>query len=292
MNPVVLYFASGESLYPGAATLLVAIAVSPLLERRWLLRLRNVSAWLALIMIVMACPPFSWSVDVVFLSAFLFWYSVVNLSPLRKARGLTSAILATLLIILPGLELQHRSLPQVTGAPTDHLVVIGDSISAGIDPRVSTWPAVIEETFGVPVKNLSSVGAFTTDGLRMAPKVAPEDRVILIEIGGNDLIAGAPSNEFASSLEALLKEVTAPGRTVVMFELPLMPDRIAYGQVQRRLAEKYGVWLIPKRYFVSVISGANATSDGLHLLPEGARRMAALVAQVLAPVLKPARPAA
>jgi len=48
----------------------------------------------------------------------------------------------------------------------------------------------MEEALGVPVKNLSSAGAFTTDGLRMAAKIAPEDQVILIEIGGDDLIAG------------------------------------------------------------------------------------------------------
>jgi hypothetical protein len=118
----------------------------------------------------------------------------------------------------------------------------------------------MEEALGVPVKNLSSAGAFTTDGLRMAAKIAPEDQVILIEIGGDDLIAGAPSVQFATSPEAILNKVAVPGRTVVMFELPLLPDRIAYGQVQRRLAKKYGVWLIPKRYFVSVIGGANATA--------------------------------
>ena len=126
----------------------------------------------------------------------------------------------------------------------------------------------------------------------MAAKVAPEDLVILIEIGGNDLIAGMPSRQFGRSLEAILQKVTAPGRTVVMFELPLLPNRIACGQIQRRLAKKYGVWLIPKRYFTCVIGGANATSDGLHLLPEGTRRMATLVAQVLAPVLRSTRQAA
>jgi lysophospholipase L1-like esterase len=70
-----------------------------------------------------------------------------------------------------------------------------------------------------------------------------------------------------------------------MFELPLLPNVIQYGQIQRRLAANYGVWLIPKRYFVGVISGANATSDGLHLSETGTRRMAALVAGVLSPVL-------
>jgi lysophospholipase L1-like esterase len=108
-------------------------------------------------------------------------------------------------------------------------------------------------------------------------------------MGGNDLIGGVPSIQFGRSLDALLQKVTAPDRTVVMFELSLLPDRISYGQIQRRLAKKYGVWLIPKRYFTGVIGGANATSDGLHLLPEGTRRMATVVADALAPFLKSTR---
>ncbi len=285
MNPIILYFASGESLYPGAMILLLSIAISPLLKRRGLLRWRNVSAWFALIMTIMACPPFPWAVDAVFAAAFLAWYVTANMAA-RRVRALAAAVLGVLLLILPGFKLQHRSFPLVLGAPSDHVVVIGDSISAGIDPRVPPWPAVMEKATGIPVKNLSSAGAFTTDGLRVATKVAPEDRLILIEIGGNDLIAGGASTEFGRSLEAILQRVATPNRTVVMFELPLLPDRIAYGQIQRRLARKYGIWLIPKRYFTYVIGGADATSDGLHLLPEGTRRMAILVAQVLAPVLK------
>ena len=73
----------------------------------------------------------------------------------------------------------------------------------------------------------------------------------------------------------------------MMFELPLLPWRISYGRIQRQLANKYGVLLIPKRYFTSVIWGREATSDGLHLLPEGERRMATLVASLLSPLIKP-----
>jgi len=286
MNPIFLYFASGESLYPGAAILMLAILISPCLQQRWLLRLRNVAAWLALIMIIMACPPFPWTVDVVFGATFLLWYVATNLSVGRRAQRLATALLAAMLIVLSGFELQHRSLPLISGMPSDHLVIIGDSISSGIDPQVPPWPTVMQATTGIRVKNLSSVGAFTAEGLGMAAKVESEDRVVLIEMGGNDLIGGVLSVQFGRSLDALLQKVTAPGRTVVMFELPLLPDRISYGQIQRRLAKKYGVWLIPKRYFTGVIGGANATSDGLHLLPEGTRRMATVVADALAPVLK------
>jgi lysophospholipase L1-like esterase len=52
------------------------------------------------------------------------------------------------------------------------------------------------------------------------------------------------------------------------------------------LATKYDVLLIPKRFLVDVLGGANATSDGLHLSEDGARRMATLVARTLSPVLK------
>ena len=70
-----------------------------------------------------------------------------------------------------------------------------------------------------------------------------------------------------------------------MFELPLLPYKTNFGQIQRRLAAKHHVWLIPKRKLIEVIRGADATSDGIHLAPEGARRMAALVAEILKPVL-------
>jgi hypothetical protein len=65
-----------------------------------------------------------------------------------------------------------------------------------------------------------------------------------------------------------------------MFELPLLPNYIAYGQIQRRISRKYGVFLIPKRYFAGVLSGAAATTDGLHLSQIGTRRMATIVSQV------------
>ena len=113
-----------------------------------------------------------------------------------------------------------------------------------------------------------------------------DDRLVLIEIGGNDLIANVSGEEFGRGLEAILAKIQAPGRTVVMFELPLLPHKIAYGQIQRRLALKYGVVMIPKRFFIDVISGADATSDGLHLSPAGTRRMAELVERVLGPLVE------
>lgn len=289
MNPILLYFASGESLYIGALVLLVVVVISPRLKRNWALRIRNVTAWLAIVMIVMACPPFSWVIDGIFLAAFALWCIGSTQETWRKLRSVATATLLGLLLALPTVEYSHRAMPTIAGLPTDHLVVIGDSISSGIDPRHLAWPDVLQQMTGISVKNLARPGAQTSEAQAMTKNITPEDRVVLIEIGGNDLLTGVPSDEFERTLDRLLSMVTAPGRVVVMFELPLLPNKIAYGQIQRRLATKYGVYLIPKRFFANAISGADSTSDGLHLSDTGARRMAALVAQVVLRVLKVAR---
>ncbi|MBZ5599877.1 MAG: hypothetical protein LAN83_16315 [Acidobacteriia bacterium] len=290
MNPVALYFASGDSLYPGAAMLLLAIGMSPYAKRGSVVRVRNLAAWLALALIVMASPPFPWVLDAIFFSAFVMWFVAANRAApgqaLVRLRLAAAAVLLVLLLVSPTMEFFRRTMPAIVGASDNHLVVIGDSISSGIDARVPAWPVFMEQTTGVSVKNLAYPGAQAIEGQALTKGVAPEDRVVLIEIGGNDLLAGVPFEEFGRGLEAILAKLAVPGRTVVMFELPLLPHKVAYGQIQRRLAAKYGVWLIPKRYFTDVIGGANATSDGLHLSEMGSQRMAALVAQALSPVLK------
>lgn len=241
-------------------------------------------------MIVMACPPFAWIIDSVVASVFVLWMAASR----RPAQSQTMSRLETsamsalfvLLLTLVAVESFHREIPVLRGQSADRLVVIGDSISAGLGARTQPWPALVGQMSGAEVLNLSRPGATMADGLSIAERVSPQDHLVLIELGGNDLIAGEPSETFAQALDGLLTKLAEGGRTIVMFELPLLPDRIAYGQIQRRLAMKYGVWLIPKRCFAAVLAGREATSDGLHLTDEGSRRMASLVTQVLSPVLK------
>jgi lysophospholipase L1-like esterase len=290
MSRVALYFASGESLYLGAALLLLVVVAPIFLKQTWMLRVRNVVAWVALAFMVMACPPFAIVVDVIFLAVFVIWFITSNQSSasqtsMRLQRGST-LVLAVSLLILPAIEFSHRRMPRITGNASDHLAVIGDSISSGIDPQLEAWPLVLQQTCGVEVRNLARPGAQVNEGPLMASDLNEDDHLVLIEIGGNDLLTGVSSDEYGKALNALLSKVADPNRTVLMFELPLLPNKIAYGQIQRSLSAKYRVALIPKRYFAQVIGDADATTDGLHLSASGARRMAALVAQVLSPLLK------
>jgi len=296
MSRIALYFASGEALYLGAALLLLVVIAPIFLKQTWMLRVRNVLAWVALAFMVMACPPFAVVVDVIFVVVFVIWFVTSNQSSgsqrsIRLQRAST-LVLAVLLLILPAIEFSQRRMPRITGSVSDHLTVIGDSISSGIDPHLEAWPLVLQQMCGVEVRNLARPGAQVSEGLLMASSLTQDDHLVLIEIGGNDLLTGVSSDEYGNALNALLSKVAGPNRTVLMFELQLLPNKIAYGQIQRSLSAKYRVALIPKRYFAQVIGDADATTDGLHLSPSGARRMAALVAQLLSPLLKscPSRP--
>jgi acyl-CoA thioesterase-1 len=231
----------------------------------------------------MSATPLPWAGVVVFFLFFGLWYLAWNSTYAAKFRVGSAIALFALIVCICVMEYPFRKLPDLKGPPDDHITIVGDSISAGIDSRVPAWPSLLQHEMGVRVRNLSQAGATTSDAIKMAQQLAHEDRLILVEIGGNDLLAGISTEQFAQSLEKLLSHVSGPGRTVIMMELPLLPHRIGYGQVQRRLARKYGVYLVPKRYFARVISGANATSDGLHLSEDGARRMAQLVEQVILP---------
>jgi lysophospholipase L1-like esterase len=72
-----------------------------------------------------------------------------------------------------------------------------------------------------------------------------------------------------------------------MLELPLLPFDNVYSIEQRRAASHHHVILIPRQYFVGVLSTPGATIDGLHLSRAGQRRMSEMIWKIVGPSLKP-----
>ena len=270
--------------------LLVSVVTSAYSLSTLLIWLRRTSMWVGLAFVIMASLPLPWIFDALFGLVFLA-FLISDRRPKqtdgwRRFHIASSVLLVLVLLIIPITEFAHRRLPAIQGETSDHLVVIGDSISAGMGTHVRAWPEVMQEMTGAKTTNLSRPGATMADGFSLANRVTEQDHLVLIELGGNDLISGERADDFERSLAEVLAKLASPKRTIVMFELPLLPQRTAYGRVQRHLANRYGVWLIPKRFLTAVISGKDATSDGLHLTDLGVRRMASLVAHVLSSVLK------
>jgi acyl-CoA thioesterase I len=180
-------------------------------------------------------------------------------------------------------ELSYRLPPRLDGRRSyDSLVVIGDSVSAGLlGPRERTWPKQFRERYFDKVVDLSAEGATARSALRQAQALNARaenvSAVVLIEIGGNDFFESVPPENFAADLDRLLTTLSGPTRQLLMLELPLPPFYNAYGRVQRELAARHRVPLITKRDFAGVVFAPNATLDTVHLSESGHARFAEMV---------------
>ncbi len=193
--------------------------------------------------------------------------------------------LATFALALAAMCIQTiQSWPVPIPLPPDVPVhVIGDSLSAGLGEGGPPWPDRLGSYLEVETVNHARAGATIQSALRQAADL-PAECFVLIEIGGNDLLSGMSSDEFARRLDELLSEVCQSGRTVVMFELPLPPFCNGYGTAQRAAAHQHSVSLIPRSVLASVVFGGDdATLDSLHLSDSGHQMMAARIAGILQP---------
>jgi len=127
------------------------------------------------------------------------------------------------------------------------------------------------------------MGATVSTMLRHAQGLSLHDGIVLLEIGGNDLLGSTSPSDYEHNLEKLVSLCCGPGRIVVMFELPLPPFRNEYSLAQRRVAAKYEVRLIPKRLFIGVLTADGATVDSIHLTRAGHEAMAEMVWSILRP---------
>ena len=181
--------------------------------------------------------------------------------------------------------------PTLPRAAFGRLYVIGDSVSAGIGVRGGeTWPGLLGAENHVQVIELSRAGSTIADATRHLRSEPMSDGLVLLEIGGNDIIGHAGPDQFGKDLDALARQVYGPGRQVVMLELPLLPFDNAYGVQQRRVASRHRILLIPRKYFAEVLAAPGATLDGVHLSATGQRRMAQMVWKMVGPSLRVAQP--
>ncbi|MGD9857627.1 MAG: SGNH/GDSL hydrolase family protein [Planctomycetaceae bacterium] len=291
-----LHFASGNSLFSGVLVLLVVGAITTTFtgSRRYE-RTSRLAVIIAVALIALSATPLPWWVYAIWAAILVVWmWAVRHVSP-AELRTLTRArvaggVLMWISVVIAGIEFRTLSAYIPIG---DHktIYVIGDSITAGLNEDDLLWPTILADTNGVDVINLAQPGAMADSAMKQAQEI-PGDAggIVLIEIGGNDLLSGRSAEAYGADLEKLLDVVSAPNRTLVMMELPLAPFKNKYGRIQRELARAYDVVLISKREFARVLGLADGTLDGIHLSEHGQRLMAAIVWQYVAPLYEMPRP--
>ena len=280
MSALSHHLISGQSLFSGAFLVVLGVVLGASLRRSpW--RLAALVPALAGFGLALASsapvPTFVWICLGPLLTG---WLAVLCMNHDKSARiGLAAGVaLAAGCVGLALAEVRHGLAPELPAAGCRSICVIGDSISAGVGGREGApWPELLATEHGVPVRNLSRAGSTVAMALSRVAGVDGERPLVILEIGGNDMIQGTPPAEFERDLARLVEAVQAKAAAVIMLELPLMPGGSSYGRAQRRVAGRCGVPLVPKRLFARVLTDPGNTLDDVHLSAQGHRRMAEMI---------------
>jgi acyl-CoA thioesterase-1 len=281
MNRLLLGLADGTSFFIGLAAVLVAGLLLLWFRAGTRGRILGVVVRIGILCVVISAVPLP-------LWAYAIWL-VASLMPLLLRRhhqgpAASIAVAVALLATTVGLcvaEVPYHCLPRVSVTSGETVYVVGDSLSAGMGTEDRCWPAVLGDMTGLKIVNLAQPGARVGSAMAQARRITKDASVVILEIGGNDLLGETDAGTFREQLDALVAALASTNSRMVMFELPLFPFKNAFGRAQRDVAVKYGVILIPKECLTGVLGMKGGTLDGLHLSQEGHNAMAEAVAGIL-----------
>jgi acyl-CoA thioesterase-1 len=289
MNPLVMHFVSGDAFFTGMSALALAGLLSTFCAAPWAKRVIFLLATGGCSVVIMSAMPLAMLFYATWIALISFWVVFVlpHCAVGSKCRIGFGALVALSCLIAAAAEMPRRKLPARPAGEFDRWYVIGDSISAGIgQPDELTWPRILHQRHRVNVVDLAQPGATTASAVTQSQRISENNALIVVEIGGNDLLGTTPAKEFERDLDRLLTRAARPGNAVLMFELPLFPFQNAYGRAQRRLAAKHRVALIPRHRFAKIIGRSDATVDGLHLSEKGHDLMAELIWEIAGSALQ------
>jgi acyl-CoA thioesterase I len=278
MNWVVFHIVSGHAFFSGVMLVVVAIALStrplPVFKRMSVLGV--LVGAIAIAVSSTAIPYWCYGIGLGVTAA---WIVSCCLKKCQRGWARVAVACWTIAGII---ELPYHFAPSLAPTSPHSIAIIGDSLTAGLgDDGCETWPSILARERQVTVQDIAFAGATTATALERAKECELNAPVVVVEIGGNDLLGSTTSAQFARDLDALLAHLAVSERQVVMFELPLPPFYHEFGRIQRLVSKKYDVKLVPKRVLLSVIADSGATLDSIHLSQSGHRKMADTVWELI-----------
>ncbi len=286
LNFTIYFVGSGLAFFVGLGSVLLGVSGSWFARSRAQQFARNLAVIIGCILVAISAVPLEWWIYSLVAAITLLWLPLEWFaSTVRKktvATGRIAALAAWVLAL--AMELPYQFTPSLPPLGNPTLYVVGDSVSAGMSTvEKNTWPKVFTQNYRVGIADFSQMGATVGSARKQVEQIGASPGLVLLEIGGNDLLGKTTAEQFEERLELLLTDVCRPDRTVVLLELPLPPFANRFGQVQRRLAQKHGVYLIRRRVMVGVLCSTGATLDGVHLSASGHELMARTMWSVLRP---------
>jgi lysophospholipase L1-like esterase len=181
----------------------------------------------------------------------------------------------------------RREIPNLD-SPGTTIVAFGDSITAGYgaDGPGTTYPERLAERIGRPVINAGVPGDTTDDALaRIEPMLAQDPWLVIVELGGNDLLHQVPIERTEANLQAIVERLLAARTVPVLIEIhgPFGGGR--YADLFERIGKKYHVPVLEDA-LPDILSDPTLKSDEIHPNAAGYAKLAEAVSDELAPILK------
>ena len=173
------------------------------------------------------------------------------------------------------------SLPQLE--PQDVILAFGDSLTHGTGAgEAESYPAVLARLTGRSVINAGVPGDTTADGLERLPDLLQQHRprVVLLCLGGNDMLRKQPSETIESNLRQLVQAIRTSGAEAVLIAVP--EPRLFGGtpDFYQRIAEDMQLPL-EAEIFDDVLKDNRLKSDPIHANAAGYRLVAERLAEFL-----------
>ncbi len=280
MNRFVLGFADGTSFFAGVTAVLLADLLLVRFRTGFAAALLSAVVLAGIVVVVISATPLPVWAYTVWLGACSATLLLCRRQSTRKTCIASAGVLLVTTMGICAAEIPYHRVPQLSVEPGEIVYVVGDSLSAGTGMRERCWPLVLGDMTQLAVVNLAEPGATVRSAMVQANRATQANAVVILEIGGNDLLNGSDAALFRERLDSLVCSLY-DHRAILMFELPLFPFQNAFGRAQREVAAKYGVILIPKSCLTSILGLNSGTLDGLHLSQTGHNALARRVAEFL-----------
>lgn len=160
--------------------------------------------------------------------------------------------------------------------PQDVIVAFGDSLTHGTGASSDTaYPAVLASLTGRTVINAGVPGDTTGTGLQRLPSVLDEykPRLVLLCLGGNDMLRKQPEAATENNLRLLVKTIRSSGAEVVLIGVPEPKLFGGAPDFYARVAEEMRLPLEDEA-FNEVLKDNRLKSDPIHANAAGYRVVA------------------
>jgi acyl-CoA thioesterase I len=168
------------------------------------------------------------------------------------------------------------------------IVCLGDSITAGVGAGGgATYPQRLAELLGVPVVNAGVPGDTAAQGrARVAAVLAKDPWLVIIELGGNDLLQRVPVERTEADLAAIVAAVLDAGAVPLLVAvdnpMPILGRHL--GEVYERVGDRYRVPVVDG-VLRDILADRSLKSDEIHPNAAGYAKLAAAVAHEVRPLI-------